>query len=71
MSPIHPTNATEADYRAYTEAFRHGVSMAAGDVSRQTVNKMAEGMTIQEGDAFLAGYYAELRRLRNTQDLER
>lgn len=68
---IHSTNATKADYRAYTEAYREGLRMAAGDVSRQTVNKMAEGMPLRAGDAFLAGYYAELRRLRNYVDLER
>jgi hypothetical protein len=65
---IHPTNATKA---ACAEAYREGLRMAAGDVSRQTVNKMAEGMPVREGDAFLAGYYAELRRLRNYVDLER
>jgi hypothetical protein len=53
------------------EAYREGLRMAAGDVSRQTVNKMAEAMPVREGDAFLAGYYAELRRLRNYEDLER
>jgi hypothetical protein len=71
MTPIHPTNATAADYRAYTEAFRHGVSMAAGDLSRAFALKIAETMSAAASDAFLAGYTAELRRLRNTEDLDR
>jgi hypothetical protein len=60
-----------AQNRAYTEAFRHGVIIAVNDCSRATATKMASIMPVAEGDAFLAGYYAGLRRLRNYEDLER
>jgi hypothetical protein len=68
---IHSTNATAADYRAYTDAYREGLRMAAVDLSRAFALKIAETMSAAAGDAFLAGYYAELRRLRNYVDLER
>jgi hypothetical protein len=68
---IHSTNATASDYRAYAEAYAEGLRMAACDLSRAFALKMAEAMPVREGDAFLAGYYAELRRLRNYEDLER
>jgi hypothetical protein len=46
----------------YTEAFRDG--MRAVFESRETVNQRARAMPVAEGDAFLAGFYSERRRLR-------
>lgn len=59
---IHSTNATTADYRAYTEAFRAGVRSAA--LTREVANAHAHAMPVKDGDAFLAGYDAEKRKLR-------
>jgi hypothetical protein len=49
--------------QAYTEAFRDGMR-AALILTREHVNAYARKLPVREGDAFLAGYYAELRRLR-------
>ena len=68
---IHSTNATRADYRAYTDAFKDGGTAALLGLAREAANAHAGLMPVRAGDAFLAGYYAELRRLRNYQDLER
>ena len=60
----------------YTEAFRDGMR-AAGDhftVRRMTRVKalaIAQAFPVGEGDAFLAGYYAELRRLNAAAESER
>jgi len=72
----HPRNAgsdgiitekekTEMPHKnqAYTEAFRDGMR-AALTLTREHVNAYARKLPVREGDAFLAGYYAELRRLR-------
>ena len=47
----------------YTEAFRDG--MYAVYESRETVNARAAALPVAEGDAFLAGYYSERRKLRH------
>ena len=56
--------------RAYTEHFRDGMR-AALNLTRAQANKYANALPrVESGDAFLAGYYAELRRMRNRIDLE-
>jgi DNA polymerase IIIc chi subunit len=50
--------------QAYTEAFRDGMRAAANGVSREQANALAHALPVREGDAFLAGYYAEKRKLR-------
>lgn len=51
-----------------TEAFRDGMRAAGstivGKLTRAEANALANTLPIKDGDAFLAGYYAELRRLR-------
>ncbi len=47
-----------------TEAHREGLRAAGDRLSREAVNERARAMPVREGDAFLAGYYQELRRLR-------
>ena len=43
---------------------KHAGLRAAGDkMSRVDANIVAQGLTVREGDAFLAAYYSELRRL--------
>ena len=43
---------------------KHAGLRAAGDaMSRADANIVAQGLTVREGDAFLAAYYSELRRL--------
>jgi diadenosine tetraphosphate (Ap4A) HIT family hydrolase len=49
--------------QAYTEAFRDGMR-AAATLSREQANVHAHRLPVRQGDAFLAGYYAEKRRLR-------
>jgi hypothetical protein len=56
-------NPTMARNRAYTEAFRDGMR-AALNLTREQANRYAQALPVREGDAFLAGYYAEKRRLR-------
>jgi len=46
-----------------TEAYRDGMRAAGDGVTRGAANAHALTLTINDGDAFLAGYYAELRRL--------
>jgi hypothetical protein len=53
--------------KAYTEAFRDGMR-AAMTLSRDQANAFAKAMTIFEGDAYLAGYYAERRRMREEEE---
>jgi hypothetical protein len=50
--------------QAYAEAFRDGMRAACNDLSRAQANARARALPVREGDAFLAGYYAEKRRLR-------
>lgn len=50
--------------QAYTEAFRDGMRAAGNGVTREQANALAHALPTMEGDAFLAGYYAEKRRLR-------
>jgi len=51
-------------YGAYTAAFHNGMLAALNEVTRETANRLAHSMTVREGDAFLAGYYAEKRKQR-------
>ena len=53
--------------RAYTEHFRDGMR-AALNLSREQVNIYARALPVAQGDAYLAGYYAERRRLRQTEE---
>ena len=48
--------------REYTEHFRDGMR-AALNLTRAQANVYANALPVREGDAFLAGYYSELRRL--------
>lgn len=48
----------------YTAAFREGMLAALNGVTRATANRLVRQMTVREGDAFLAGYYAEKRKQR-------
>jgi hypothetical protein len=50
--------------QTYTEAFRDGMRAAANNVSREQANAIAHVLSVRDGDAFLAGYYAEKRKLR-------
>jgi hypothetical protein len=65
-------NPTMARNRRYTETFRDGMRAAGvtviGHLTRAQANDMAKAMPVMEGDAFLAGYYAELRRMRLDTD---
>ena len=69
MTKVNPTMARN---RAYTEAFCDGMraagSTVTGRLSRAEVNAIANKLPVTEGDAFLAGYYAELRRMRLDSD---
>jgi hypothetical protein len=47
----------------YTEHFRDGMR-AALNLTRAQANVYANALPVRAGDAFLAGYYAEKRRLR-------
>jgi hypothetical protein len=49
--------------QAYTEHFRDGMR-AALNLTRAQANVYANALPVRRGDAFLAGYYAELRRLK-------
>ena len=40
-----------------------GMHAAGDNMSRADANIVAAGLTVREGDAFLAGFYSELRRL--------
>ena len=51
--------------QAYTESFRSGMIAACNDISRAQARVLAAAMPVREGDAFLAGYYAELRKAQN------
>ena len=62
------SNPAMARNRAYTEHFRDGMRAATGKLSRAEVNAIANKLPIIFGDAFLAGYYAELRRMRLDSD---
>lgn len=61
--------------RITTEAYRDGMR-AAGDhftarrMTRRQAVAIAATLPVREGDAYLAGYYAELRRLNVAADLE-
>jgi hypothetical protein len=61
-------NPTMARNRRYTEAFRDGLRAAGAGVPRDIANMLARNKSVADGDAFLAGYYAELRRLRMDSD---
>ena len=61
-------NPTMARNRRYTEHYRDGMRAAGDRVTRDTANFLAQSMSVESGDAFLAGYYAELRRLRMNSD---
>ena len=54
--------------RAYTEAFRDGMLAACNHMPRGEACQVALALATPEGDAFLAGYYAELRRMRLDSD---
>jgi hypothetical protein len=60
----NPVNPTMARNRHYTEAFRHGMLAACNGMSRADACRVALVLTTLEGDAFLAGYYAEIRKQR-------
>jgi len=61
-------NPTMARNRKYTEAFRDGMRFAGDGKLRAEANAVANKLPVVFGDAFLAGYYAELRRLRMDSD---
>jgi|HubBroStandDraft_3_1064219.scaffolds.fasta_scaffold01206_3 hypothetical protein len=44
-------------------SYMDGMRAAGDGVSRDKANQMARGLSVAGGDAFLAGYYAEMRRL--------
>ena len=48
---------------AMIAAHQRGRNLARDGVSRETVNALAAAYAVDEGDALLAGYYAELRRM--------
>lgn len=67
-TPIERAHAYTKRTRAYTEAFRDGMRAAGSRLSREAANACATCMPVADGDAYLAGYYAELRRLRMDSD---
>jgi hypothetical protein len=62
MSEFIPRGYDQRARDAYTAAFRHGMLAACNDIARDTANRLARRMSVREGDAFLAGYYAEKRK---------
>lgn len=48
---------------AMIEAHRNGLRAAGDSMPRDKANETARALPTEQGDAFLAGYYAELRRL--------
>ena len=54
------------DQKAMIEAHQHGLTMARVGTAREAVNIIARTLTVDEGDAMLAGYYCELRRIAAT-----
>lgn len=49
--------------QAYTEAFRDGMHAACNRMKRADACLVALALPTRQGDAFLAGYYAEIRQL--------
>ena len=49
--------------RITTEAYRDGMRAAGSRTKRVQALAIAQTLPCHEGDAYLAGYYAELRRL--------
>jgi hypothetical protein len=56
-----PTKTTE---RAMIEAHKAGRMLAHNGETRAYVNDVAKTLPVNEADALLAGYYAELRRMK-------
>jgi hypothetical protein len=54
------------DQKAMIEAHQRGLTMARVGTARDAVNIIAHTLTVDEGDAMLAGYYCELRRIAAT-----
>jgi hypothetical protein len=48
---------------AHKGSYMDGMRAAGDGVSRDKANQMARALSVAGGDAFLAGYYAEMRRL--------
>lgn len=67
---------SESPTMAYTEAFRDGMRAARDDhftscrISREQADAIIRALPNGEGDGYLAGYYAEMRKLRNDQETE-
>ena len=51
----------------YTMAFRDGMVAAVNGVTRAMAIRLARAMSVRDGDAFLAGYYAEKRNIHSNQ----
>ncbi len=49
--------------KAMIIAHQRGLAYARAGSNRDYVNVMANKLTVEEGDALLAGYYAEWRRM--------
>lgn len=62
------TNPIPQANRAYALAFREGTIAAANGVLRNEALTTARLRAVREGDAFLAGYYAEKRKRRFDRD---
>jgi len=54
---------TAEQEQAMVTAHKLGRAWARNKTSRSETNNWAHSLTVHEGDAFLAGYYAELRRI--------
>jgi hypothetical protein len=48
-------------------AFRDGMVAAVNGVTRAMAIRLARAMSVRDGDAFLAGYYAEKRNIHSNQ----
>ena len=58
----HLAHDTDAMVRAHKAGREYATRL---DATREGANVIAAGLSVSEGDAFLGGYYGELRRARD------